>query len=124
MQLTVRHEDLGEWTVLRVSGDLDLATAPQLRTTAVGLVAEGRHHLVLDLTAVDFVDSLGLGVLIGIVRRARAQGGDARLVSTRPHLQRTFALVGLDGAVPLHADVDAAVAAPSTAPGPAGAGAA
>ncbi len=110
MQLTVRHEDRGSWTVVRASGDLDLASAPGLRSTAVGLITEGRRHLVLDLGGVDFLDSLGLGVVIGIVRRARAQGGDVRLVSDRPHLERTFALTGLDRALPLHPDVDAALA--------------
>lgn len=114
MDLIVAVEDLGAWTLMRVQGDLDLATAPRLRTEAVALITAGRTRLVVDLDQVDFVDSLGLGVLIGLVRRARAQGGDVRLVSRRSHLQRTFELTGLDRALPLAPSVDAALAAAAT----------
>lgn len=111
MDLTITTEAREGWMVVRVAGDLDLATAPRLRSAVVDLVTQGNANLVLDLEAVDFVDSLGLGVLVGAARRTRTNGGDLRLVSTRAHLHRIFEVTGLDRALALFPDADAALSA-------------
>jgi anti-anti-sigma factor len=83
------------YTVVTLDGELDVGQAPQLRTKLVDLMNEGKLRLVLDLSAVDFIDSSGLGVLIRALRRLRSQGGELRLVVTKPEVRRIFDITGL-----------------------------
>jgi anti-sigma B factor antagonist len=110
MDLVLQMEEHDGWVVARASGDLDLTTAPRLREQLVQRVVDGQPRIVLDLQAVDFVDSTGLGVVVGLLKRTRSQGGDLRLVSTRPSLRQILELTALDRALPLAATLDEALA--------------
>lgn len=110
MDLTVQVDELDGWAVARVFGDVDVATAPRLREQLVGLVTNGRSRIVLDLDEVGFLDSTGLGVIIGVLKRTRTHGGDLRLVATSPRLVALFDLTGLDRTLPLAATAADAVA--------------
>lgn len=110
MDVVTGVEHRGTTTVVRAAGDLDVATAPRLREQVIRLVSDGHRDIVLDLDAVDFVDSTGLGVIVGLLKRTRTLGGDLRLVSNRPALQRILELTALDRALPLAASVDEALA--------------
>jgi anti-sigma B factor antagonist len=75
-----------------VNGRLDLRSAPELRDQATGALAAGGGSLVLDLADVEFIDSSGLGVLIGLQREAQRLSGRLAIVPPRGSAQQIFAL--------------------------------
>ncbi|BFP53051.1 STAS domain-containing protein [Streptomyces fimicarius] len=80
MTLKVDEAEQGSWTVLRMSGELDLVTSPVVRQSVHEAVAEGQHDVVLDLSEVFFCDSSGVGVLIASRRLMKSCGGRLRLI--------------------------------------------
>jgi anti-sigma B factor antagonist len=83
--------------VVHVTGDLDCYTSPELRSAFIELVAEGRRQVVLDVGGTNFVDSTGLGVLVGGARRFRQEGGDMVLRSPSAATVRLLEVTGLAG---------------------------
>jgi anti-sigma B factor antagonist len=84
--MNLHHEDLsihvyvhGGMSVFELTGSLDIATSPTVRASLVEASERGDHKLIVDLTKVDFLDSTGLGAIIGAQRRAKEFGGDVRL---------------------------------------------
>ena len=98
-------------TVLAVRGEVDVYTAPRLREKLVELVAQGRYTIVVDLEAVDFLDSTGLGVLVGGLKRVRSHDGDLILVCTHQRILKVFEITGLTKVFTIHDSLDAAVGA-------------
>jgi anti-sigma B factor antagonist len=98
-------------TVVAVTGEIDVATAPQLQECLHGLIAQGQPSLVIDLLAVTFLDSTALGVLVGALKRCREQGGDLQLVVADARIMKIFEITGLTTVFPI-VDSVAAVAAP------------
>ena len=111
MDLTLATRDDGDRTVVVVGGEIDVYTAPKLREQLVDLVNAGRYHLVIDMETVEFLDSTGLGVLVGGLKRVRAHDGSLRLVCTQERILKIFRITGLTKVFPIHASVDEAVAA-------------
>jgi anti-sigma B factor antagonist len=99
------------WVVVAVSGEIDMATSPELRERLHGLLSEGRSNMVIDLDGVGFLDSTALGVLVGTMKRARAAGGDVRLVCTQPRVAKVLEMTRLDRAFGTYTSVDGAVEA-------------
>ena len=98
------------WSVVAVTGELELATAPRLRQQVVGLIGSGRSNVVIDLTGVDFIDSVGLGVIVGALKRARTHGGDLVVAGAVPRVRSLFEITRLDEIIGLYPDVSAALA--------------
>ena len=106
MDLIGHRYEHGGVAVLAVAGELDLATAPRLREQLTRLVGDSPGRVVVvDLSGVTFCDSIGLGVLVGAQRRARAHGGVIRLVVPDGRLADGLTQAGLDAVLPRHGAV-------------------
>ncbi len=97
-------------TIVAVSGEIDVATAPPLRERLQAQSASGHSTVVVDLSAVSFLDSTALGVLVGALKRCKEAGGDLPLVITEPRILKVFEITGLTDVFPIHSDVAAATA--------------
>jgi len=86
--------------VVLVRGEIDVATSPQLRNDLNALVARGARHITLDFSGVSFVDSSGLGVLVGAYKRLRDdEEGSVRIVGAQPSVRKVFEITGLEAAL-------------------------
>jgi anti-sigma B factor antagonist len=94
LRLTASEID-GRW-VVRVSGELDAVSSPALRRQLLELVEDGTNRMVLELGALDLIDSSGLGVLVGVQKRLVQRGGELELHGLRPGPRRVFDITGLD----------------------------
>lgn len=106
-QMNVGLREEGSVTVCCVEGNLEYLTVSQFRTTVAQLPAG--HHVVFDLTGTTFIDSAGIGALIGAIRRAREMGSDAAVCGLRPSVLRVLNLVGLPRVVSIVDNLPAAV---------------
>jgi len=95
-------------TVVTVRGEVDVATAPALKDHLAACGERGDRYLVVDLRPVPFLDSTGLGALIGAAKRQREHGGDLQLVVTEPRVIKVFEITGLLDMLPIHDDVTTA----------------
>jgi anti-sigma B factor antagonist len=82
-------------------GELDLAGAPRLREALSDALSEGRVYLLMDLRSVTFIDSTGLGVLVGAGKKAYGLGGSMRIVCDNPRISKLLALSGISRSLPV-----------------------
>lgn len=95
--------------VLRIAGEIDMYAAPRLRERVIQLLAGGTRHIVADLREVDFVDSTGLGALVGSLKRLRERDGSLKLVTGPGTVPRLFQLTGLVRVFALYQSVPEAI---------------
>ncbi|MGN6129216.1 MAG: anti-sigma factor antagonist [Nocardioidaceae bacterium] len=100
LSLETRHAD--GHTIIEVGGEIDVYTAPKLRDKITELVSNGDYHLVIDMEKVDFLDSTGLGVLVGGLKKVRAHDGSMRLICNQERLLKIFRITGLAKVFAIH----------------------
>ena len=110
MDLTLTTREAGEETIVAVGGEIDDYTAPKLRDKLIELVAAGSYDIVLDMAAVEFLDSSGLGVLVCGLKKVRAHDGSLELVCNKDRLLKIFRITGLAKVFVIHDSAEAALA--------------
>jgi anti-anti-sigma factor len=109
-RLTVEVRRHGDSAVVTPEGELDHHTADVLRVPLEAQLDEGCTRLVVDCSRLEFCDSTGLNVLLGVRLKAESDGGEIHLAGMLPVVARVFEITGADTVFPVHADVDAALA--------------
>lgn len=82
--------------VVRGSGKLNMVSAPELRAVVVEAISGGRNRVVVDLSGIEFMDSSGLGALVGCLKSARQAGGDLRIAAPSSQVSMVLRLSNLD----------------------------
>lgn len=110
MDLSLDTQVVEGRTIVSVGGEIDVYTAPKLRDQITELVQAGTYDIVIDLSAVEFLDSTGLGVLVGGLKKVRAHEGSLSLVCGQDRLLRIFRITGLAKVFVIHPDTQTALA--------------
>jgi anti-sigma B factor antagonist len=110
VDLTITTREAEGRTVVSVAGEIDVYTAPRLRELLIDLVNKKNYQLVVNMEKVEFLDSTGLGVLVGGLKRVRAHDGSLDLVCTQERILKIFRITGLTKVFGIHNSVDEAIA--------------
>ena len=109
MELSVTSHERDDRTVVEVSGEVDVYTASVLRTKLADLIDADHTDLVVDLTRVRFLDSTGLGVLVGALKKVRGRSGRLQLVIDQDKVMKVFQITALTQVFTIFPTLDAAL---------------
>ena len=109
--LHIKAITAGDCAVLQMAGEMDVYTSPKLRKQVADLAENGTVHVVADLRGIDFLDSTGLGALIGGLKRLRVRQGSLTIVVSAGRILKLFQITGLTHAFALHSCVLDAISA-------------
>ncbi len=95
--------------VLSLQGEVDVANSEQMKNAALSVLASGVKRLVVDLTRTEYIDSAGLGILVGLLKRASEANLELIVAGAQPRVQRVFEITGLNRVFSMQADVASAL---------------
>lgn len=105
MDVTFKDGTLGAWSVLSVAGELDMHTSPALQRRLDALIVGDEPKVAVDLSAVPFMDSSSLGILIVNLKRLRERGGTLALVGVLGSPQKVLSITGIDRVISVYDQV-------------------
>jgi anti-sigma B factor antagonist len=109
VNLDLETSKKGDVAVISLRGEIDVYTAPRLRQALIDLVEGGSKDIVVDMDKVDFLDSTGLGVLVGGLKRVKSNEGEMKLVVTQDRIMKIFDITGLAKVFPMFGSLDEAL---------------
>ncbi len=116
MGFDVTHRVQDERVIVTISGEVDVFTSPRLRDALQDLIGAGHVHLVVDLGNVEFMDSTGLGVLVGVFHRLQAVDGSMAFATGTERVRKIFFAAGLSKVFHIYPTLDDALSADPTRP--------
>jgi len=108
LTIDAHRTDLGAG-VLSLHGEVDVANSHQVREAALSLLAGGVKGLVIDLSATAYLDSAGLGILVGLLKRVKESGVTMAIAGPQPQVKRLFEITRLNQVFSMHEDVTSAL---------------
>ncbi|KKB38210.1 anti-sigma factor antagonist [Bacillus thermotolerans] len=109
MNIKIDIKETEKYTKVNVAGEIDAYTAPKLRETVTPHAEQENAKLVIDLSEVEYMDSTGLGVFVGLFKSLNAKGGSLQLVGLSERLQRLFDITGLADIMNINTEVEGGV---------------
>lgn len=109
LQISIRRND--GVALIDLSGEVDAYTSARFREVMIELIEDGGAMLVVGMTNVEYIDSCGLGALVGGLKRASERNGRIVIVCNRPQVRKVFEITGLEKVFPLFDGEEEAVAA-------------
>jgi len=95
--------------VLSLAGEIDVSNTPEVREAGVKLLSDGATRLVVDLSQTEYMDSAGLGTLVGMLKRVKEAGGAMTIAGPQPQVRRLFEITGLDQIFAIYGDLGTAM---------------
>lgn len=105
----IQRKSYGPIVVLLLKGQLDALTAANMKPVAEELLSSNMCKVVFDLDELSLIDSSGIGAVVSVFKRARAQGGDAKIANLDNQPKEVFKILGLDKAIDIFESVEQAV---------------
>lgn len=114
LKITVRNER--KVPVIDLTGELDAYTSSRFRETMLELIENGTPSLIISMNEVEYIDSSGLGALVGGLKRATERSGKIAIVCNNPQIKKVFEITGLERVFPLYKAEDEAESGMITGP--------
>ncbi len=108
--MELSYEAKNSYTEIKAAGRLNMVSAPKLREFVADVVSSGSNRIVVNLGGTAFMDSSGLGALIGCLKAARQAGGDLRIAAVQPQVKMVLELTSMDRVLTSYPSSDAAFA--------------
>ena len=111
MDLQINVRRLGDIAVIGLNGEVDAYTCSRLREAMIEAIEDGGANLVVNMKEVEYIDSSGLGTLVGGLKRVSERQGAITIVCTNPQIRKVFDITGLVKVFPIYNSEEDAVRA-------------